>query len=132
VQRGLRWAYWGYLAVLTVLLVVPFDAQLATGGAAIAPQLEGFLPTLGHLVFYAFAGMLAAVGAEPLRRAVAVVTGHGPLLELVQAGLPWRSCELGDAVADVLGVALGVLLVMALGRGRRSARAVALEGYRRS
>jgi len=35
-------------------------------------------------------------------------TSYGLLLEVIQAMLPWRSAELGDAAANTLGAALGV------------------------
>ena len=36
--------------------------------------------------------------------------GYGALIELIQAFLPWRSAELGDALANAVGAALGVWL----------------------
>jgi VanZ family protein len=35
-------------------------------------------------------------------------TSYGLLIEVIQAMLPWRSAELGDAAANTLGAALGV------------------------
>lgn len=35
-------------------------------------------------------------------------TSYGLLIEAIQALLPWRSAELGDAAANALGAALGV------------------------
>ena len=37
-------------------------------------------------------------------------TSYGLLIELLQALVPWRSAELGDALANAIGAALGVWL----------------------
>ena len=51
----------------------------------------------------------AACG-EPTYRLWAWVyaTSYGVLIELIQAMVPWRSAEWGDAVANAVGAALGV------------------------
>ena len=62
-------------------------------------------------------GLLARLPPVPV---VAVMALHAPVSELVQGGLlPARSGDPWDAVADVVGVALGVV-VATLARRRRT------------
>jgi len=51
-----------------------------------------------------------------LIRAAALAAGLGALLELYQAFLPYRSCDVADWVADVIGVALASGLIALLTR----------------
>ena len=55
--------------------------------------------------------------------AFALASGCGGLLELWQAALPHRSCDLLDWVADTAGAALGAALAFALGSARQRHRA---------
>lgn len=82
---------------------------------------------LAHLIAYFVLGALVARafrGGTKLDRAqwagLTVVAGslYGLLDELHQIPLPERSCSAGDLVADVAGVALGVVMIMLLGLRR--------------
>ncbi len=54
------------------------------------------------------------VGGQAIRHyqfwAWLYATSYGVLIELIQAMVPWRSAELGDAIANGLGAACGVWL----------------------
>ena len=39
-----------------------------------------------------------------------IASGYGAMIEGIQAIVPWRSAEIGDAIANALGAALGVWL----------------------
>ena len=106
-----RW-WWisvaAYAALVTVLSVIP----VAPGVVSIK-----HLDRVAHLCEYlVFAWLLtqalrAAPAAEallPLVWAWIYATSYGLLMEAVQAMIPWRSAELGDAAMNALGAALGV------------------------
>lgn len=80
---------------------------------------------LGHFAAYLLLGFLLARGAafSGLGSAWTVALGllYGASDEFHQAFVPGRSVELGDWIADALGVAAGTLLYLYLrtGAGRR-------------
>jgi hypothetical protein len=104
---------------LLVLLAIAVGVQLvvlyAPEGVASPPFLQA--DKLAHaLVFLVPVALAVAAG---LRRGavVAVFAAHAVLSEVVQAVLlPHRSGDAWDAVADLTGVALGVLAGGFLGR----------------
>jgi len=74
------------------------------------------LDKLAHLCEYLlFAWMLVqAVRAAPVYERTYLLwawiyaTSYGLLMELLQALVPWRTAEWGDAVANAIGAAIGV------------------------
>jgi len=80
---------------------------------------------MGHLGAYAVLCVLAirAVGTGTFRsrlRVAAAAAAFGVLLELVQP-LTGRAFEWSDVLANGLGVAIGLVLAIAVGRVRRTA-----------
>ena len=89
------------------------------GGAAPFPYFD----KLVHASVFALPVLLGLLARLPLIPVAAVLALHAPVSEVVQATLlPQRSGDPWDAVADLAGVALGVL----------TARAVAARSVRRS
>lgn len=92
----------------------------------------GYLDKVQHFGawgFLAVAGWPLArrLGARrsPARRVTSLwlaLAAYGGLIELIQLGVPGRSCELLDLVADALGAAVGAVLLAAWER-RRGVRA---------
>ena len=79
-----------------------------------------------HVLVFAVPVAVALLAGGPLRLVVAVFAAHAVLSEVVQgAVLPGRSGDPLDAVADLVGVGLGVLVWVLVGRvaGRRGAAA---------
>jgi VanZ family protein len=101
-------------AALTLLL------QLVVLYAPRAPSVDtGWLPLdkVGHAVVFALPTM--ALIAAGLHRgwAIGLMAAHAPLSELVQQELLGaRSGEVGDVVADLVGVGIGAWLVRPGGR----------------
>ena len=95
-----------YAIVVFILSVIP------TGPELHVPYLD----KVAHLCEYLlFAWLLVqAIRWSQLRErdyllwAWIYATSYGLLMEVVQIMVPWRSAELGDAVANTLGAALGV------------------------
>lgn len=112
-----------YAALVFIVSVIP-----------VAPEFSAHhLDKLAHLCEYLlFAWLLAhamtvdlpAPGRIALLWVWLWATSYGLFIELVQAILPWRSAELGDAVSNALGAALGTWVggVMAARGRRRGAR----------
>ena len=89
------------------------------GGAAPFPYVD----KLVHASVFALPVLLGLLARLPLIPVAAVLALHAPVSEVVQGTLlPQRSGDPWDAVADLAGVALGVL----------TARAVAARSVRRS
>ena len=79
------------------------------------PETPAKIPSLDKLAhlceYWLFAWLLTRVlrsARHPLRNAWLIAVGYGAAIELVQALIPWRSCELADVVANALGAALGI------------------------
>lgn len=116
----LRRLAWTATVAVGLLLVLPMPA----GAEAVAP------PGSDKLVHVLLFGALAvlwrwALAARSPRSALAIgaaVWLYGGALELVQALIPYRSCEWGDFLADGLGAGLGLALAWGvdLVRARRS------------
>jgi len=84
-----------------------------------APKLApGHLDKVAHLCEYLlFAWLIMqalSMNAHLRMRAWLYATGYGLFMELIQSWLPWRSAELGDALANALGAAVGVWLAARL------------------
>ena len=95
-----------YAGLIFVVSVIPVSPSLA----------PGYLDKVAHLCEYLlFAWLLVqALRVGGLRQrdyfilAWIYAASYGLLIEIVQAVIPWRSAELGDAVANALGAAIGV------------------------
>ncbi len=100
---------------LVLLVVVSYFCLRANPGVAPATGWD----KLDHLATFAVLALLA-VGAFPGRRAAIGLglLGYGVAIELIQAWVPGRSAEVGDAVADALGIALGMAVAVLLRRPR--------------
>ena len=103
---------WLLLAVLVAVHLAILYAPRA-GGGGLFPGVDKVVhaATFGSV---AWAGLWAGLGA---RWWVPLVAGHAVVSELVQAtALPHRSGDWRDVVADLVGVALGVLAANGAGR----------------
>lgn len=95
-----------YACLIFIVSVIPISPSLSPGR----------LDKVAHLCEYSlFAWLLVqAIQVGGLRRpeyfilAWIYATSYGILIEIVQAVIPWRSAELGDAVANAIGAAVGV------------------------
>ncbi len=95
---------------MAVLAVLPPQAGVSVG------RLDKFLHLCEYLLFaWCLLQAMRASGLERRWLAWAVAAGYGLLLEGVQAFLPYRSAEWGDAAANAIGAAIGVMLAMARG-----------------
>ncbi len=104
------WGFW--LAVLTVgvLTVLPTD-MLPTGAF-------DFWDKAQHAIAFGILSFLGLI-AYP-KRHNEVIFGlilYGGLIEVVQAFIPWRSCEILDFLADVCGVIV-IAMILQLSRMR--------------
>jgi VanZ family protein len=109
--------------VVIGLLVLSVAVQLVVlyspdgGGPALFPQADKVV----HLLVFLVPVALAVVAGFRRRAVVAVFAAQAVLSEVVQATvLPNRSGDVLDAVADLAGVALGVLVGTAVLRMRES------------
>ena len=78
------------------------------------------LQHFGAYAGLAFLGLLAWPQGRAGGWSVGGLLLAGPLIEVVQMFVPGRSASLGDAVADVLGVAAGAVLAYGVKRVSRS------------
>lgn len=87
------------------------------GGAAPFPHVD----KLVHATVFAVPVFFALLARLPFVPVVAVMAAHAPMSEVVQATLlPHRSGDPWDAVADVVGVGVGVLAATLAERRERS------------
>lgn len=105
-----------YAALLAVGSLLPSGASAPLQwDAALTPSVQNAL----HLPAYAVLAVLVAavrLRARPGGAAATVICGaicaaYGTALELAQALIPGRTASLGDALANLAGVAVGVLAV---------------------
>lgn len=105
-----RLAWAAFAVALLVQLAVLYAPSTPDG----TPQVPGLDKLVHAIVFLlpALFGVLA--GIRPLRLAV-VLVAHAIASELVQhLLLPERSGDAWDALADIVGVALGLVIGMAM------------------
>lgn len=109
----MRWLVWfAYLLVLSVALLTPQPAHLAHD--LIPSDGERFtVAKSGHLAAYALLAILTAWLS--VRRSLRwllliLLVGHAGLTEFLQQFVPSRGGRWQDAVIDIAGLALGVLL----------------------
>ncbi len=117
---------WSAAAVLWALLIVVFGAlptqQLVS---EVAPEREAASTLLGHFVEYlVLAALLAAAFGRRYsvaRRAglvIALAVGLGVAIEVAQAFLPYRDCQLLDVLVNAAGAFFGLVVVSAIERLR--------------
>ena len=107
-KRGRWWTVGAYAVVVLIFAVIPTGTALATNHS----------DKVAHLCEYAGFGWLLVQAqrahrlpkAKDLWWAWMVATGYGALMELLQVMIPWRSAEVGDALANAVGAAVGVWL----------------------
>ena len=108
-------------AAIVVLGVLPTqDAVEAVSGGR-----DDLITTAGHFASYAvFAFVVAAAlgGWRATRRTIvgsaALAVSLGVAIELVQALLPYRDCQIADALVDAGGAALGLVVFSVVVRAR--------------
>jgi len=120
-SRGWRVAAVCWAAAITVFGVLPTQGVVR----AIGEGRDDLLTSAGHLAGYALLAFVLAVALDDWRlsrRAVlgaaALAVSLGVAIELVQAPLPYRDCQLADALVDVAGAALGLVAFSAAARAR--------------
>ena len=129
-MRGSR--AWRVTAIVWAAAIVILGV-LPTQGAvhAIAEGRDNLLTSAGHFAAYVVLAFVLAVALDDWRlsaRAVlgaaALAVGLGVAIELVQAPLPYRDCQLADALVDAAGAALGLAVFSASAgaRARQSRR----------
>jgi len=97
-----------YAAAVLVLSLAPVPV----------PPSVSHLDKVVHLCEYFLFAWLLVQGVRTSRMperhyllwAWIYATSYGLLIELLQALVPWRSAEVGDAIANAIGAALGVWL----------------------
>jgi VanZ family protein len=107
----LRWLWVGLYAAGI------FAASSIPGHSMPAPALFS-LDKVAHFGIYLGLGALIAWAWERYWPAILVASAYGALDEFHQHFTPNRSVELGDFIADTLGAAAGVLLIVLLQRYR--------------
>ena len=112
-----RWAVaWGPAATWAAVLF------FLSSRPSVGVPLPNGLDKLAHLVAYLVLGLLLAravsrLGLPPLS-AIAIGWVYGFLDELHQSFVPGRHAEVGDWIADALGVVLGVAIYFSTPRLR--------------
>ena len=123
-SRGWRAAAVSWAAAIVVFGGLPTQSTIH----AVSGGQDDLSTSAGHFAAYVLLAFVLAVALDDWRlsrRAVlgaaAVAVSLGVAIELVQAPLPYRDCQLGDALVDVAGAALGIAVFSAVARvrGRR-------------
>jgi VanZ family protein len=125
---------WRIAAFVWTAIVIAFGV-LPTQGTihAISEGRDAAVTSAGHFVEYAILAFILAVvlddwrpSSRALFGAFVAAAGLGAIIELVQAPLPYRDCQLADALVNAAGACAG-LVVFSLAarirvRRRRSRR----------
>jgi len=107
-MRLFRLASTVYLAVLTVLLLVPDPAALLG-----IDQTPGTSSGRGvHFLFFTLLGFLVCASRWPVGRRllVGLLVAYAVGTEALQALIPLRSAELADLLENLLGLAVGAAI----------------------
>jgi len=97
-------------AAVALLVQLAVVYAPSAGGAPLVPHLD----KLVHAAVFALPVLFGLLARLPPAPVVAVMALHAPVSEVVQATLlPQRSGDPWDAVADLVGVGLGVLAARA-------------------
>jgi len=127
-MRGPR--AWRIAAVAWTAIVVAFGL-LPTQGTihAIAEGRDALLTSAGHFLEYAILAFVLAVTLDDWRAGYRALVGAGvaaaclgTLIELAQALLPYRDCQLADAVGNVVGAGAGLAVFSLVARSRARRR----------
>ena len=133
VKKSLVCATAVYAALLAVGSLLPSGTGPLEGwDASLTPDVQDalHLPAYGVLVILATAAWRtrSRSGAVPGIAIALACLGFGALMELAQSVIPGRTCSLGDGLVNVLGVALGGLLMVVWRRLRPMPRTGAADG----
>jgi VanZ family protein len=121
---------WRIAAAIWTAIVVAFGL-LPTQGTihAISEGRDALLTSSGHFFEYAILAFVLAVALDDWRTGYRALVGAGvaaaslgALIELVQAALPYRDCQLADAVVNVAGAAAGLVAFSLAARARARQR----------
>lgn len=105
IRRLLRAAFYVACGLVFALSLVP--------SAALPPTTIG--DKAEHAIAYAVLGLLGGASAERgVVRTILGLTVFGAVIELLQAFSPGRTPDVLDALADVIGVCIGVAAAMIL------------------
>lgn len=109
----------GCLVVILLLAITPLSARV--------PSLGG--DKVAHFLAFAFLTVwfLGVFEAGLTARVLVALAGYGLLIEFVQSFTPYRSADLYDVMADLVGIGAGWLLASA-GLRRWCGRVEALLG----
>jgi VanZ family protein len=120
-SRGWRVAAVAWAAVVVISGVLPTQGVVH----AVAEGRDDLLASAGHFVSYAVLAFLLAVALDDWRLTRRAVVGAavlavalGVAIEVVQAPLPYRDCQLGDALVNAAGAALGLAAFSVAARAR--------------
>lgn len=117
--------------------------RLALGGAALGLTVLALLPAerlpplsvfnwwdkAQHALAFAVLAVLAGLGwpRVPAWRWCLALVAYGMLIELAQAATGWRHGDVADALADAVGVLVGLGVVALWGLGRRGSSSAGLH-----
>ena len=112
-----------YALLLTNLLLAPHPLWMfGLTGDAVEESVNGTLADyIQHGLSYTLLTVLLIAAVRPktmrgLGLCVAIALAHGLGTEVLQAVIPLRDCEFSDALADSIGVAVGLLATAVLFR----------------
>lgn len=123
-MRGPR--AWRIAALVWTAIVVAFGV-LPTQGTihAMAEGHDTLLASGGHFGEYAVLAFILAVvlddwrpSSRALFGAFVAAAGLGAIIELVQAPLPYRDCQLSDALVNAVGACAGLVVFSLVARIR--------------
>ena len=109
-RRRLRRAWLAGVAVLVVLSLLPGSSPAVAWASSVNDKLL-------HFAAYAALALLAVLGADDRRavvRSVLIMFVLGVALDFAQRFIPGRGFELGDILADNLGLLCGAFFALRL------------------
>jgi VanZ family protein len=111
---------WAALVVVLGVLPTQSTVQAVSGGR------DDLTTSAGHFAAYIVLAFMLAVALDDWRisrrallGAAALAVALGVAIELAQAPLPYRDCQLADALVDAAGAALGLVAFSVAARVRR-------------
>jgi VanZ family protein len=127
---AMRLVFLGYFAYLTLLLLVPNPFPWVSASPKVLFYLDLIYP-IAHCLSFAFLTGLALLAFRSVSASL-IVSGlmvYASATELAQMFCPPRCAEWLDWFQDILGIALGVLLVWALSSSWRWLRGIGGAAY---
>jgi VanZ family protein len=105
-MRRVPWLFWAAVLAVAVLSVIPGET---------VPPVFRFWDKAQHALAFAVlaVGGLLAYGRN-WRALLLALGAYGALIELVQTQLPWRFGDVADFAADVVGLAVGIVVFRVL------------------